>query len=208
MPYDDIMGTPQRNPGGLYVPGGHTRPSTQTPVVKNMPEPRSGKGFNYGAAAGGLLGAAGLFGSLFSRPKESDFDYDPSRRAISRYYDLINPQSAYWRNMYSVTGKQFANAAPSTMSLLSLARAGGAGYGSANAIANQQAQAYNREGMGQAADYLERAQGQAEGQASQYLGMEYDRARTQTMGYQQAKGDDNFFDQLTGLGGGLLSLFL
>ena len=159
----------------------------------------------------GLTGV-GLIGSLFSSSKDpasGDFDYDPERRALKRYGELTNPNSPYYKAIMKHYQSVLSMSTPTLDTLTSFNKSAGISDAGSTAIATNQAKAYSAQMRDKASlsvmDQFLRTEGIAQG----YLGQEADRAKTQTLGYQGAlkEGQNtrtSFYDQLLGLGGGLL----
>jgi len=141
---------------------------------------------------GGVSLIAGLFGGSGSK------DYDPSRRALKRFYELTDPNSGHFKKLRAFYGKTLADASPTADTLYGLAKTGGSGATSANSISLAQGRADSARKGEQITGMLQKDVMSSEAIASNYLGLEYQRAEF------EKSSQGSFDDNLLGLGGSLL----
>ena len=180
-----------------------------------------GGGTNWGAIGGGLLtlvGAGGAIGGLGGGPDVGGIqtDYDPTRRALGRYKELLDPNSAYWTNIQKYFGRIAAASQPTINTLYGFNKGAGISDTGATAIATEQARAQVGRTQEQVLSATERARMESESLAQGYLGLEYKRGSDYASGelnkakllQDQQSSSSSFFDSVLGLGGGLLTKFL
>lgn len=150
---------------------------------------------------GEILSGAGLLAGLVGGWKSTN-EYDPESRALKRFYELTDPSSGHFRTLRAMYGRALADSAPTTDTFLSLARSGGLSSTSSAVIAREQSEAVSSRNREQLLNQMNRSFIDAEQMAQGYLGMDYQmRAASQ-----ESRG--SFWDQGTGLSGGLLSKYL
>jgi hypothetical protein len=184
---------------------------------KGRSKPMSGdsKPTNYlGLAAGGLGLLGGLFGATKSRTlNESEFDYDPSRKADTRFKDLTDWNSDSNKQMFGQSMRLAGNLTPGADSLMAPIKGAGGGYLGSAAIAMQKAKGLAADSANSAFENWGKNIINNEGNASRYLGLEYERAKTQKedyMAYQerQQSNQQDMWGEVANLGGTLLGMFV
>jgi hypothetical protein len=152
-------------------------------------------------SGGGILGlvlsGVGAAGALFGNN-----DYDPSRNALKQFYELTNPNSDYFRRYRALYGRLLSDAAPSLDTLLGLATAGGASPEAASSLAFRQGAADAKQREERLLNAADKQFLDSQELASKYLSLEYGRASA------EEESEGSFFDQLLGLGGGILAKVL
>lgn len=152
-----------------------------------------------GAAAGlgGLLGVSGL--------TSRSYDYDPARRALKRYEELINLNSPYWRSMLGFYTKAMRDASPSMDTLFGFNRGSGMTSQGSQAFALRQGEGMSARAREAGSQAMMRQFLSSEDAATRYLGMEYQRGQDE---YRGRQGQDDslmgFANSLLGGGLGLL----
>ena len=199
------------SPPVINVPTVGTTPMYQSP---SMPGSVSGvdqaarpesmyAGWNAGGLPlGGLLGTAlagiGVLGA------GSQGSYQPQERALSRFYELTDPNSDYHKKLRAMYGRYLADSSPTQNTLLGLARSGGSDVTTASALALRQGQAQASQNREQILNMEQRDRMATEQTAASYLNM-YEQSRQYA---DKANASDSFFNNVLGLGGSLLSKFL
>ena len=186
-----------------------------TPSEYSRAKSRAKKEESFGVSGYVGLGmtlAGGWLGATQDRSKGS-FDYDPQKRALGRYKELTDPNSQYWRNIKKYHSEVAAEGSATMNTLTGFAKAGGMSEQGASSLGFNQARANEtrvREGVSKGIFQQFLA---TEGQAAGYLGMEYDRSKTEyslreqdRLRAEQESGE--FAGDLFKSGASLLSLFI
>jgi hypothetical protein len=167
-----------------------------------------------GVAAGGLGMLAGMIGgSHSSNYSEKDFDFDPNRTAEKRFNELTDVNSETNKGLFGRYMRLAGNSTPGKDTLMAPVRSAGGGYMGSAAIAMQKANELSSKGRNDAFEGWTNAVVSNEGNASRYLGLEYERAQKQNegyMGYQQRQeaNSQDMWGEVANLGGSLLGMFL
>ena len=168
----------------------------------------------WGAVAGAGLGLlSGVLGSK-SIPdyNKEDFDYDPENTARKRYEELTDENSAYNKGLLGKYMRIAGNSTPGKDTLMAPIRASGGGYMGSAAIAAQQAKGLSEKGRNDAFEGWTSAVIGNEGNASRYLGLDYQKEQygNEAWNKSRQRSDENDADiwgSAADMGGTLLGMF-
>jgi hypothetical protein len=143
----------------------------------------------WGAVAGAGVGllSAYLGDQATKEYTEADFDYDPERLAKKRYQELTDDNSNFNKGLLGKYMRIAGNSTPGKDTLMAPIRAAGGGYMGSAAIAAQQAKGLSEKGRNDAFEGWTSAVIGNEGNASRYLGLEYDRGKYVNQGVMGSK---------------------
>ena len=168
----------------------------------------------WGAVAGAGLGLlSGILGSK-SIPDydREDFDYDPDDTAKKRYKELTDENSTYNKGLLGKYMRIAGNSTPGKDTLMAPIRAAGGGYMGSAAIAAQQAKGLSEKGRNDAFEGWTSAVIGNEGNASRYLGLDYQKEQygNEAWNKSRQRSDENDADiwgSAADVGGTLLGMF-
>lgn len=166
-----------------------------------------------GASLLTLVGGLGAFGSTRKTRGSSDFDYDPQRRALTRFNELSNMDSPYWQTLMKKYNHLFSSAQPTIDTLTGFNKSAGISDAGATNIAYQQSKAQVARTQEKVGDAVTNQFLNSENLAQGYLQLESDRAKTQNENYEsylsnQNASEGDFFSNLLTGGVSLLSKFV